>query len=1153
MHVWDRHHHRRSISQQTSLRRGSLGCTSLSTLNHLGLRVEDQLQRINDCLRDIDQLLIPSTINNFINERFVLRKEREIISILEDCDARALNYLVGHVKLALLFYKIKDHRNFAGQNRTQIIQLLAVDRLAILTVMSRVIVLHSLQLLKLKANPRAEHWVRNIILNTNLDDLSKLKTLMDAKGDYFCMTKLIYDDLKSETIRQDILSHIRREAAVQQAHMQMGTKRAKLRQNFAWRKVLSDVDDTLLSSGGSYPAGVDKRYGKKVVYPGVLAFYRELDLGTRGPDEWPENRVGNLVFLSARPHVYKDMSEKANFAKFEKMRAVGEDGRKGMHTVPSLLAGDISSGTNFMFSNDYEHLALKKFDNFKRYVSIFPEYKHVFVADNGQGDVRAGDMIYDSFPYEFEGLYVHVVQDRTKTFGYNPEEFRKKEFQPCFFQTYPEAAIHAATIADPPLISLKGMRRICLDATKDFQSIPDSKWTTVRTKAERRMELNQAIWRANSILEKEGLEPVPLVEAEFLWQIGQKVKTPYGLGTILSFDPTNNLYEVDLDWRPLNVQLADHLTAERNETILPRVSNTSVANDSNSKITLETVVEIEEIEEDATLTEKTEGGEAVASGKMLNKLPDGSASKDGKSVENAKQQTQEIPTTTKQQKKYDTCKAKAYVAGHQITKYSPPSLPKLDKTKGLIFTFWSPSSGNAATAKKSPFQAGAHCTTPFGNATVVEHRSKDRIVVVDMVGWTAKAYLCEDDVKIVSKGLIQSFIRKMSGHETTAPKPKEFPYAEGTVINTPYGKGAVTKPLPSAKAGGKSDAVSPKAITPTNRGDTTASGRPRSGSLGSSTTSLATVPTVGISLTSWTLADGSHPVLYCTVPNAQTWKDRKDDRMGILSATVGLVSKTLEKFRVNPNKKTKKEEKQETIPLEEQYFQDAAKVSTYYGNGVVSGFRPKDGFYKISLSNWTLSDGSHPVAYLKKDDIKIRIANACQEGYPLYTKYGLTGSLASVQPKTGKEFTLRWCGTVFAFCCGHKKAYFIHYCCCTSFVGVHIVTIPSAGMVCYLQPEDVLRPVKAAVGEDVLTAYGEGVVERYRFKDDTYEIRLKFWHSAKLFAKAETFDRVDDGVHDKGSFGMKWLLDMFFSPNSKAGTMTRSRSNSVTSGRSRTS
>jgi hypothetical protein len=149
------------------------------------------------------------------------------------------------------------------------------------------------------------------------------------------MNKLIYDDIKSETTRQDILTHIRKEATVQQHHFMMGTKKKRVLLQ-SWRKVLSDVDDTLCSSGGSYPAGIDKRYAKKVVYPGVLTFYRELDLGTQGPSEWPENRVGNLVFLSARPHVYKDVSEKISFAKFEKLR-VKSDGRAGSthHTFPS--------------------------------------------------------------------------------------------------------------------------------------------------------------------------------------------------------------------------------------------------------------------------------------------------------------------------------------------------------------------------------------------------------------------------------------------------------------------------------------------------------------------------------------------------------------------------------------------------------------------------------------------------------------------------------------------------------------------------------------------------------------------------------------------------------------------------------------------------
>jgi len=505
-----------------------------------------------------------------------------------------LNYLIGHVKLGLLFYKIKDHRNFNGKHRSELINLLAVERLSILTVISRVIVLHSLQLLKLRANPRAEYWVRDVILNTHQDDLSELKTLMDAKGDYFCMNKLVYDDIRSETVRQDILNHIRREAAVQQTHMQMGTSRAKLRMHTQWRKVLSDVDDTLSCSGGMYPAGVDKRYPKKAVYPGVLAFYRELDLGTQGPEEWQDDRVGNLVFLSARPHVYKDMSEKANFAKFAKLRAKRVDGRSGMHTMPSLLAGDLASGSSYIVTNDFEPLARKKFDNFRRYVSIYPEYQHVFVCDNGQGDVRAGEMMFDSFPYEFEALYVHVVQDTSKTYGYAPERWLQKEFTPCFFRTYPEAALHGAS-RNPPLIRLKGLQRICNDSVKDFAQIKN--WPTEEKKALRRQELNQAIWRANIFLVWRGEEPSELIHAERRWLDGEKVRTPYGIARIQSFDPIFDLYDVELDWRPLDVQVAEYAKEAKKGKI--RARPVPALSQRNATLAaLETVVETEEADDE---------------------------------------------------------------------------------------------------------------------------------------------------------------------------------------------------------------------------------------------------------------------------------------------------------------------------------------------------------------------------------------------------------------------------------------------------------------------------------------------------------------------------------------------------------------------------
>jgi hypothetical protein len=66
----------------------------------------------------------------------------------------------------------------------------------------------------------------------------------------------------------------------------------------------------------------------------VIAFYKELDLGIVGDDEWDNSRLGNLVFLSARPHVYKDVSENVTYQKLRRLQVT-----RGLHTSPSLLAG----------------------------------------------------------------------------------------------------------------------------------------------------------------------------------------------------------------------------------------------------------------------------------------------------------------------------------------------------------------------------------------------------------------------------------------------------------------------------------------------------------------------------------------------------------------------------------------------------------------------------------------------------------------------------------------------------------------------------------------------------------------------------------------------------------------------------------------------
>ena len=102
-----------------------------------------------------------------------MEKEREIINVLQEAEPSALNFLVTRVKLALLFYKIKgesykvttthnpnpnspllssDHRNTSGQHRTELIDLLAVNRISELNIVSRATVLDALQMMKMTGN-----------------------------------------------------------------------------------------------------------------------------------------------------------------------------------------------------------------------------------------------------------------------------------------------------------------------------------------------------------------------------------------------------------------------------------------------------------------------------------------------------------------------------------------------------------------------------------------------------------------------------------------------------------------------------------------------------------------------------------------------------------------------------------------------------------------------------------------------------------------------------------------------------------------------------------------------------------------------------------------------------------------------------------------
>jgi hypothetical protein len=281
-------------------------------------------------------------------------------------------------------------------------------------------------------------------------------------------------------------------------------------------KILSDVDDTAWSSGGVFPAGCDAQFPRHRLYPGVTALYCALDVGrddrdclqriaaqpaTRRlgtaafPVLWPREFPCNLAFLSARPHVYKDVAEHKSYARFKQLREQRDNGTR-LHGSPTLLPGDVDSGVRFV-AGYFEPMAQRKFFNFERFRRIFPEFRFVFVGDNGQGDVRAAELMMEQqqtlqkqqkqqkqqqLQHQLDVkeektaavsmlplVLIHQVQPVEQTPGYSAATSRTQWQRQniVFFQSYVGAA-HIAYAQR--LISLGGLRHVCCSAVAEFNA-----------------------------------------------------------------------------------------------------------------------------------------------------------------------------------------------------------------------------------------------------------------------------------------------------------------------------------------------------------------------------------------------------------------------------------------------------------------------------------------------------------------------------------------------------------------------------------------------------------------------------------------------------------------------------------------------------------
>lgn len=553
------------------------------------------VEALREALRPIDLNLVPTLFNSLVRFPKVLSCEKAIYEIFEDksLDREELSSLILEAPTSLLFYKVKDHASlarfwrsleglwsrkgprsltvparttYAFENRTNLIRLLCHVRLPDLNLRARAIVIDGLQRIRL-SSPAAERALENVMLKTFGRDLMLLKNLCDSKGTHQSLHRLIFTDILTPSVRVEILHHFRCQAGLCESQLQ-GSKDKRC----TLRKVLCDVDDTFICSGGHFPAGIDHRLQKMSIYPGAPAFLRHLD---QSFGLWSDlqnltggRKLGNITFLSARPHVYKGYSENKTLGHFAQLRDEGK-----LHCMPTMLCGSLDSGLKFVWKDELEPMARKKFSNFEEYAQLYPEYAFVFVGDNGQADLRAAILMVEHFPEKLEAALIHLVQPAEMSSGFSllaglPADRRAKI---AFFRNYAEAATVAM---ERGLFSQVALGQVLCSLRADFEacSFPDA-----LARERMRLEVNESIQAAEAaagaaartcgrrdaatpatagnVLLSSLFERLPAVQelAE-----STEVATPYGIGRIVGFRPSDGIYTVRLcGWRAVaHVHLA---------------------------------------------------------------------------------------------------------------------------------------------------------------------------------------------------------------------------------------------------------------------------------------------------------------------------------------------------------------------------------------------------------------------------------------------------------------------------------------------------------------------------------------------------------------------------------------------------------------------
>ena len=158
------------------------------------------------------------------------------------------------------------------------------------------------------------------------------------------------------------------------------------------------------------------------------------------------------------------------------------------------------SGTLVTALGSNSSMAAKKYENFQKFISYYPERNFAFVGDSGQGDIIMGQqMLASEVRSSIALVLIHDIRDKSDAPRHTSEQRAALRTEGVvLFDSYVDAACEAHA---RHLISSASLALVAAEAQREFDAVDFS--LAASQKEARAQELRAAVERVTAILEHE--------------------------------------------------------------------------------------------------------------------------------------------------------------------------------------------------------------------------------------------------------------------------------------------------------------------------------------------------------------------------------------------------------------------------------------------------------------------------------------------------------------------------------------------------------------------------------------------------------------------------------------------------------------------------